>query len=213
LLGEIVLARTPKPSGLKRPVAKLPERRTFLIFTEGEVTEVEYLNALKSLPEVKTANAVDLQIASQRGVPLTLVELAVEAQSKNDEIDQIWCVFDVEWPKHHPHLNEAKLLAQNHGIQLAISNPNFELWLILHHANTEGFLDNDGARRLRRDHDGVADKHLDHAVYLPLRAAATMRAIDLDAKHRNDGTKFPSDNPSSGMHRLLRAIEPGLLEV
>lgn len=55
-------------------------------------------------------------------MPLTLVKLAVE-RSRDDEVDECWCVFDVEWPKHHPHLHEALNLAAQHGVRTAVSNP------------------------------------------------------------------------------------------
>ena len=44
------------------------------------------------------------------------------------------------------------------------------------------------------------------ASYMPLTADATRRAAELDRRHLRDGTVFPHDNPSSGMHRLLAAV-------
>jgi hypothetical protein len=43
--------------------------------------------------------------------------------------DEVWCVFDVD---EHPKLAEARDQANANGIQLAVSNPCFELWLLLH---------------------------------------------------------------------------------
>ena len=42
---------------------------------------------------------------------------------------------------------------------------------------------------------------------MPRRADAARRARALTTKHVGDGTEFPKDNPSSGMYRLLEAIE------
>jgi hypothetical protein len=60
--------------------------------------------------------------------------MAAEARSRaieeEAEIDEFWCVFDVEWPRNHPGLLEAVQQAQANGIYLAISNPCFELWLM-----------------------------------------------------------------------------------
>lgn len=145
-------------------------------------------------------------------MPLTLVRAAVDtrrrARAEEAEIDQFWCVFDVEWPKQHPALHEAIHLAQQHGIHVAVSNPCFELWLVLHHQDQTGWLDNDTARRLRRSCDGSPDKNVDGATYMSRRGEAARRARLLDERHHRNGTTFPDDNPSSGMHRLLATVEP-----
>jgi|ERR1022692_2479531 hypothetical protein len=98
--------------------------------------------------------------------------MAVAARSRaideEAEIDEFWCVFDVEWPRNHPGLHEAIEQAQQNRIQLAVSNPCFELWLILHFQDQGAWLDNNGARRLRRKLDGSNDKGIDSAKYMPL---------------------------------------------
>jgi hypothetical protein len=75
-------------------------------------------------------------------------------------------------------------------------------------SNQGAWLDNDGARRLRRQLDGSPNKGLDAAKYIQLADDAARRAAELDARHQQDGTEFPNDNPSSGMHLLLKSIEP-----
>lgn len=201
--------RGPRP--LKRTVGVRAPRKTLALFCEGQRTEPEYLQALRREPDVRDVAAVDLRIETlgTGNVPLTLVRMAVEtrerAEREEAEIDEFWCVFDVEWPKNHPALKEAIELARRHGIELAISNPCFELWLVLHFEACGTWLDNDAARRRRRDHDNQAEKGLVGATYMPRRAAAARHAAALDARHARNGTTFPHDNPSSGMHRLIAA--------
>ena len=74
------------------------------------------------------------------------------ALQEEGEIDEFWCVFDVEWPRNHPGLGEAIKQARENQIRLAVSNPCFELWLILHFQDHGGWLENNDARRLRRRH-------------------------------------------------------------
>lgn len=199
---------------LKRKVATRKPRKTLVVFCEGERTEPEYLNALKRQPSVRDVAAVDLRVETGQGgpVPKTLVAMATDARRRamdeDAEIDEFWCVFDVEWPRNHPGLEEAVKQAHANGIKLAVSNPCFELWLILHFQNHAAWLDNNQARRLRRQLDESSDKGLPAARYMPLSAGAARRAAELDRRHQQDGTAFPHDNPSSGMHRLLRAVEP-----
>ncbi len=43
--------------------------------------------------------------------------------------DAVWCVCDVD---QHPKIREAIKLAEQKGVKMAISNPSFEFWLVLH---------------------------------------------------------------------------------
>jgi hypothetical protein len=201
---------------LRRRVATRRPRRTFLIFCEGERTEPEYLNALKLLASVREVAAVDLRVQTRNGgsVPRTLVSMAVSARSRaideEAEIDEFWCVFDVEWPRNHPGLREAVEQAERNSIRVAVSNPCFELWLILHFRDYSAWLNSRTASRIRRELDGSSDKGLDTTRYMPLIFDAAQRAVVLEDRHERDDTRFPHNNPSSGMHRLLEAIRsPG----
>jgi hypothetical protein len=204
-------SRASQPRTLKRKVATRPPRKTLVVFCEGEKTEPQYLLALKQEPLVKDTAAVDIRVETGHGgaVPLTLITLATAARTKSvaeeAEIDEFWCVFDVEWPRNHPHLPEAIALAEANDIRLAVSNPCFELWLILHYRDHGSWLDNREAVELRRQLDRSTNKSLNAATYMPLLEDAVRRAADLDTRHKRDGSEFPHDNPSSGMHRLIAA--------
>ncbi|WP_260190831.1 RloB family protein [Actinophytocola gossypii] len=178
-----------------------------VVFCEGEASEPDYLRALKRLPSVRDNTSINVEIAPEQGVPLTLVRCAID-RSNDDEVDECWCVFDVEWPKQHPNLMRAIRLAQEHGIRLAISNPCFELWLILHLEDQTAFLDTAAAERLSRKLDGRSGKRIDGDRYVCLRDTAKERAARLARRHERNGTAFPQDNPASSMHELLAAIEP-----
>jgi hypothetical protein len=185
-----------------------------VVFCEGQKTEPEYLDALKRRPSVRDVAAVDLRVEAGHGgsVPRTLLTMAVEARGRaideEAEIDEFWCVFDVEWPRNHPGLTDAVEQASANNINLGVSNPCFELWLMLHFQDQATWIDNKEARRLRRQLDGSSDKGVDGAKYMPLTAAAVRRAAALATRHRDNGTVFPHDNPSSGMHRLVASVEP-----
>ena len=201
------MARQQGGSGraLRRRVAGRSERRTFVILCEGKETEPQYLRALKQLPEVREVVSVDIQ--GPVGRPLQLVEAAIEVQSDNDEIVEVWCVFDVEAPQEHPNLNEALALARDNGIKTAVSNPCFEVWLVLHFDQCSAWLTTDDAVKLRGKHDSSTGKEVDGELYMPHRETAAKRARDLSDNHVNNGTSFPNDNPSSEMFLLLEAIE------
>lgn len=122
------------------------------------------------------------------------------------ETDEFWFIFDVEWPVNHPGLREAVSEAKQHGVRTAVSNPCFEIWLILHFQDQSSWLDNGDARRLRRKLDGSGDKGVNATAYMHIAKDAFRRARDLDRRHSLNATDFPQDNPSSGMHQLLKSI-------
>lgn len=61
---------------LRRRTATRPERKTVLIFCEGEASEPDYINVLKRLPHVQRNVAINIELDPERGVPMTLVERA-----------------------------------------------------------------------------------------------------------------------------------------
>lgn len=179
-----------------------------MVFTEGRNSEPDYVNGLKRLSHIAEDVALNLELHPEHGVPLTLVKRAVE-RNKDQEVDECWCIFDVEWPKNHPNLNAAVSLAQKNSVGLAISNPCFEVWLILHHQDLNRFSDTSAVESASRALDKRAGKSIDTSLYMPLRKVAARRAQLLEARHKRDGTQFPNDNPSSGMHSFLRLLEGG----
>jgi RloB-like protein len=199
-------ARRRTAKSLGRRGGTRQERRTILVFTEGKNSEPDYLRGLKSLSHIASSTSVSIQVALEHAVPLTLVKCAVE-KLKEPEDDECWAIFDVEWPQNHPHLREAIALAERNGVRIAVSNPCFEVWLILHLADHTAFLDTSTADRVSRSLDSRPGKNIDPDVYLPHRALATERARRLAARHVKNGTSFPQDNPSSSMSDLVESLE------
>lgn len=202
-------------TSLSRPTGFRTPRKTLLVLCEGERSEPEYIYALSREHDVREVAAVRivLDADSYGSAPMTLVRRAVELRKRtakeNDEVDEVWCVFDVEWPgtsAHHPNLREAVQLALANDVHLAVSNPSFELWLILHFRDCHKFLDNAEAEQMRAQCDGSKNKGVDGSIYMPRRRDAILRAAWLETKHDGDGTAFPNNNPSSGMHRLLESV-------
>jgi hypothetical protein len=187
-------------------------RKRILIVCEGGVTEAGYF---KELWRAVRNASVRLEIDDQGGVPKTLVERAVEnkkeaereARSRRDEFlrfDEVWCVFDVD---DHPHLHNARQQARANGIHLAVSNPCFELWALLHFQAHSAYLERGDARsRLKRhlpDYDKALPFERIHQGY----SDAVSRAQELDRRREDAGD--PGGNPSTGVHRLTERIREG----
>ncbi|MDE0269156.1 MAG: RloB family protein [Acidimicrobiaceae bacterium] len=202
--------RHPRP--LRRRPPKLDEKKRFVIFCEGKVTEPQYLNALARLPEVRKTTSLDIR--GQGFDPKRLVkelrdfrkEDQPQRKAQEQTNTQYWCVFDVEAPIFHTRLNDAIQMARDNGIHLAVSNPCFELWLILHDIDHKRWLTNAESRKILRNYDDSEGKSLPTEAYIQRRQQAVTRARELDKMHDQAGRDLPYNNPSSGMFKLLDAV-------
>jgi hypothetical protein len=107
------------------------KKRAILLVVEGRETEPNYFNGFKQTPLGR--ERFSIKIKGGGGSPPDMVQTAIKL--KNDGYDEIWCVFDTECVSLHANedkCREAMNLARQAGIQLAISNPAFEVWFIAH---------------------------------------------------------------------------------
>lgn len=197
-------AKSRRP-GLRR-VRVVAPRRHLLVFTEGELTEEQYLNHWRR----RHRDTVLVTIDPYHGPPAQLVDRAVAAaradrrsasRGEGRAYDEVWCVFDVD---QHPGLDAAMEKAAANSIDVALSNPCIELWFLLHFADQTAHLERGEAQRLASGHL-ACDKALSSQALAALTDRypdAKQRAIDLVRKHDGDGSP-PHANPSSSMWQLI----------
>ena len=137
-----------RAKSLKRKNGKLEQRSRFLIYAEGSVSEAIYVNGVKG---DLGRSGPGIELGRTHGEPLGLVRSAIShkerEQQLGDSFNQVWCIFDVEAPEPHASFNQAVELARQHNIRCGITNPCFELWLILHFEECHGWLTTDQACR------------------------------------------------------------------
>ena len=127
-----------------------------------------------------------------------------EAKRQRDvnlEYDEVWCVFDVD---EHPHLTEALDQAQANGIGVALSNPCFELWILLHFQDQRAHIERHKLQSLCREH---LPDFVKVAAYSDLRDrydAAVGRAEALAKWQEEQGRTHA--NPSTGVHSLTERL-------
>lgn len=196
---------------LRRRAAFRDPLPLMLVVCEGQVTEPQYF---KGFRHVHGASTVRVVVKSPGGDPRALVERAValrgeaaaEAEARrgrdpNLAYDEVWCVFDVDT---HPRADAARQLAAREGVHLAVSNPCFELWLLLHLAEHAAHLTAAQAGRLLRKHLPGYDKHLRFDDFAAGYPDAVRRADSLGRRLADTG---PVDgNPSTGVYRLTERI-------
>ena len=180
-----------------------------LVVCEGVVTEPEYVEGFRL---AHGATTVRVQVESPGGDPKALVERAAalrdkaelearRARDRNLRYDEVWCVFDVD---RHQRLDEAVREGARTGVELAISNPCFELWLLLHFGEQTAHLSTRQARDRLRGHLPGYAKHLRFSDVADGCEDAVRRAKALDKRQEELGE--PGGNPSTGMHRLTERI-------
>jgi hypothetical protein len=196
----------------RRPARRPPykdSKPVILVVTEGKVTEPEYLDGFARA----TKNPrVRIEVRGGVGVPRTIVEFAKtlkkeaeqRARREKDEnlrYDEVWCVFDID---QHPNIPDARQMARDNGIELAISNPCFELWLWLHFADQPGMQDRHDLQSMMKQHLPNCDKHVHYSDYSAGYDVAHGRAsrLDADAEADNDEGR----NPTTGVWRLTESI-------
>lgn len=191
----------------RRPAFREPKRR-ILILCEGEQTEPLYLQELGRVHR----SLVEVRVEGRGEGPRTLVRAAVERKRLASReaarfgdphlaYDEVWCVFDVD--EHH-HLPEARDQARANGVELAISNPCFELWALLHFQDQTAHLSREAARSTLKVHLPRYAKVLPYGELETRRDAAVGRAESLDRQCERDGE--PCRNPSTGVYRLVVRI-------
>ena len=194
-------ARGRRARSLRRQVAFREQRSVIRIHTEGRVTEPAYLHLM-------AGQGVSLDFGTTGATPLALVQQARQEARKNrrahadDRFDEIWCVFDCD---EHPHLEQALQEARDSGIRTALSNPCFELWLVLHVEEQAAFVNRHTIQDRCEELCLTDGKALSEKAMSKLTEGypqAKKRARSLRKSHMASGSRA-SDNPSSEVWRLV----------
>jgi hypothetical protein len=127
------------PRDLRRRAGRRQPRQSLLIVCLGERTEYHYLRALRRDFNLISA---EVTIVPTSRDPRAAVMLA-ERRQRQEGFDEVWCVFDHEFPPDNALFWPAVELARRSGILLSVSNPAFEVWVLLHFRyTTRVFTDN-----------------------------------------------------------------------
>lgn len=194
-----------KRSPSRKSATKTPAARTIIV-TEGERTEPEYLKTFVRIQGVKTAVVIGVG-----GDPRAVVERAMSERSKlrKDSLgryDTVWAMFDRD---EHPRFAEAKNLAEEHGVQLAVSNPCFELWGVFHYRDWDAHVDRRECQRLLTQNCPIYSARAgklfnDEKVIRENYSAAVQRGKDSLIRREKEGD--PHGNPSTSVHCLTECI-------
>lgn len=198
------------------------QRRVLYVAVEGEVTEPDYLDYLNEAFGRELGFRINV-VSRRNGLkPLAAVEAVL---SRIDDGDEAWVLIDRD---QHNDIDQALALARKNGVNVALSHPCFELWLLLHFTAFSGAQGGQASivvKKLREASSAFAefgirgDKSLGPVRFTALRGneqAATKRAGRLQRDCAHGPCVLPDDHsascsalardPSTDVHRLLFAL-------
>lgn len=185
----------------KRPLGRRRYRRLFVLVTEGTRTEPEYFRLFSDLADTH----IEIVPHGQASSPDQVLR-AMRRHLKSEPLkarDQAWIVVDTDaWTEEQlQRAHMWSIEAERHG--LAVSNPMFEYWLLLH------FEDGDQITGARECRDRLA-RHLPQRAKCPLPIEALRGLVDgaVERAMRRDRPPcldWPRQ-PGTTVYKLVRAL-------
>lgn len=118
----------------------------FVLCFEDAISAPRYFEAFRAHRKLTTASFMvdcDPSVTDPHSVVNYAIELRDELSGNEEFVredgDQVWAIVDVD---RHPNMNDAIQLARSKDINLAISNPCFEYWLLLHFEDCAPYVGN-----------------------------------------------------------------------
>ncbi|MFI8527458.1 RloB family protein [Promicromonospora sukumoe] len=171
--------------------------------TEGEITEVQYLQGLLQYLRTAGVTVIPCAVKGGGGEPSRVLAKARKLAAK-DDYEAVWIVVDVD---DHASLPDVLREGAGSAEAIVVSNPQFEVWLIWHISSSGAPQTATSLKKELKRHGFTGTcKHLptdfpfdrvDQAVAM---ATHKTRAAALN-------TRGP--NPSSGMPHLVEVLRGG----
>ena len=173
------------------------EHKRLLVVTEGEKTEVQYLQGLVQYLRSSGVRVVSMTPKGVGRDPLSVVRAAVDLQGRDDDkYDQTWVLVDVD---EHATLSDAISEGKRENVSVVVSNPCFEIWLVWHYADCAAYHSTkEATARLKKL--GHTAKSIPTSFPYDAHVDATRRAGGGIGRWKR------GPNPSSAMPQLLAAL-------
>ena len=202
------------PDAYRRRGPSLKPRRTYLIVTEGKKTEPSYFEALKRRlhlsnveVHVRHPEATDPKSLTDEAIRLDQRRRREAKQDYGVRYDEVWVVYDLEKPngdRRRLH-KEQQSRQKAQGISVAVSDPSFEFWYLLHFESTTGSLADgkSGIKRLKRHWPEYEKASVISEAILARTADAIVHADRCRRYHKASGG---SGNPGTDVDILVQSL-------
>lgn len=196
-----------EPIPLVREGGFLQAEKMFILSYEGSVSEKKYFEDFRKSEFFNNSGLIEvisLKRPEDRGSdPINVKKLLQEAKKEYNfkKTDEFWLVIDRDdWEEIH-HIDFDKLVndcKMERNFFLAMSNPCFEIWLVLHLKDINEFADEEKMTLLANKKISNSKHYIDKVLsdiqgrgynkrpnpqtFLPLTNTAIARAKELDSK-------------------------------
>lgn len=207
----------------KRGQRRRKIKPVILIVTEGSQTEPKYFEHYRNRQTNIDIRVVGSRTSGGETDYLSLIRKAVEYQNKNQisvsEGDSVWVVADGDVNYNNPDpitakdslLSKARKMADAKGIQIALSNPCFEFWYLLHFQYTTKFFKDYPAVKnalttYLPDYEKAGDVYNQLAEHT---AIAIQNAKRVEQYHLQNDSRKPfgiAVNPFTDIYKLVESL-------
>lgn len=184
-------------------------KHKILIICEGEKTEVNYLKEIRVEKRISD-KLLHIKKCSLGTNPKKVLECAIKEsgykRGKFENFDEVWIVIDRD--EHHDFA-QTVLDAKTKNINVAHSNPCFELWLLLHFENQTAHIERQNViSKLSRYMSYTKNMNSAYAITKTKLPFANENAKKLLLKHKTDCERFDvlECNPSTKVYKLVEKI-------
>ncbi len=193
---------------IKRKTGTIDLATRILIVCEDGKSAINYFKALKRLMGLSAVSPVvkpnkDGQTQPEQVVAHARQLMAQALDSGTEPFDLVWCVIDGDFG---PKVTRCRPTADSSHIQLAISTPCFELWVLLHHQDhgTAAYRCGDIVSLLKKAQPRYEKGSFDFTPTVRNVLDAYERARRL----RNESAfRLPEEqNPSSDLYKLIEEL-------
>ncbi|MDR0592348.1 MAG: RloB family protein [Bifidobacteriaceae bacterium] len=173
-----------------------------MLAVEGRKTEPQYFQMLGSVVAAVHIKIIKPGASSPAAVPGSMQEYLARADLRRG--DEAWIVVDKDQWADDQIDQLQQWAAQSNERGLAVSNPKFEYWLLLHFEDGTGVASSsECSKRLRRHLPGY-DKGVECSKFRPdAIAGAVARAR---ARDRRPAGGWPREPGQSTVYRLVERI-------
>lgn len=199
-----------EPIPLVREGGFLEAEKMFVLSYEGKVSEKKYFEDFRKSELFNDSGLIEvisLKRPTNRGSdPISVKKLLLEAKKEYrfKDTDEFWLIIDRDdWEEIHNH-NFDKLVEdckKENNFFLAMSNPCFEIWLILHLKDINEFDEEENGRIMANAKISNSKNYIDTVlseiqgrgynkrpnpqIFLPLTKTAIGRAKEIDIENQD----------------------------
>lgn len=215
-----------EPIPLVREGGFLEAEKMFVLSYEGKISEKKYFEDFRNSELFNDSGLIEiisLKRPTNRGSdPISVKKLLLESKKEYrfKDTDEFWLIIDRDdWEEIHNH-NFDKLIEdckKENNFFLAMSNPCFEIWLILHLKDINEFDEEEKVKIMSNEKISNSKNYIDKVlseiqgrgynkrpnprIFLPLTKVAIGRAKELD----NENQDYPKQL-GTHIHKLIEKL-------